>query len=255
MALAFTFLVGFKDFESLIFLSLADVRRHVGILALVGLVYGGLAFLNFWDFPIYFFILILSYILSMAIEGHDGMVIARSTILFTGSALVSSIMLYFPFYITFQSQAGGILPNLIYPTRVNQFLVLMGPLLLGVGMFTGWIATRKQTQTKLRYPLIMGGGLIVILLITSILLAGIAFYGMGTSVVDLHLYPLSLSEAVPLALQKRLVALSTTLLPALLFAFAATQIIRPFLRKREKGDRLDDGMDTNDGTRGKLSIE
>ncbi len=249
MAFAFTLLIGIKDTESLKFLSLADVKRHVGLISLVGWVYGGLAFLNFWDFPIYFFILILCYILSLAIEGHDGRVIARSTILFAGSTLVSSIVLYFPFFITFQSQAGGILPNIIYPTRVNQFLVLMGPLLLGVGMFTGWIASRKRTQTKFSYPFIIGGGLIGVLLITSILLAGISFYGMGTSVVDLHLYPLSLSEAIPLAMQKRLVTLLTTLIPALLFGFAATQIIGPFLRKREKGDRLDDGMGTNDEAR------
>ncbi len=246
MAFAFMWLVGFKDIESPKFLSLADVKRHIVLLVLVGLVFGGLAFLNFWDFPIYLFILILSYLLSIAIEGHDGRVIARSTIIFAGSALLSSIILYFPFYLTFQSQAGGILPNLIYPTRNNQFLVLMGPLLLGVGIFTGWVALRKRAQTKFSHPFIIGFGLIGILLIASILIAGISFFGMDTSVVDMHLYPLSLSEAIPLVLQKRLVSLLPTLIPALLFGFAATQIIRIILRKRAKGDHLDGGIDTND---------
>jgi len=153
MTFAFTWLVGFEGIDYPKFLSLADVKRHIVLVVMVGLIFGGLAFLNFWDFPIYFFILILSHMISMVNEGNNGRIIVRSTIIFAMSALVSSIVLYLPFYITFQSQAGGILPNLIYPTRNNQFLVLMGPLLLGVGFFVGWIAKRKQTQTKLRYPL------------------------------------------------------------------------------------------------------
>jgi hypothetical protein len=38
-------------------------------------------------------------------------------------------LLYLPFYVGFQSQAGGILPNFINPTRLPHFFVMFGPLL------------------------------------------------------------------------------------------------------------------------------
>ena len=43
---------------------------------------------------------------------------------------VGGVLLYLPFYIGFSSQAGGILPNLINPTRGAHLWVMFGPLLV-----------------------------------------------------------------------------------------------------------------------------
>jgi YYY domain-containing protein len=39
---------------------------------------------------------------------------------------------YLPFYMGFQSQLGGVLPNLLFPTRLSQFLLMFGPFLVVV---------------------------------------------------------------------------------------------------------------------------
>ena len=48
-----------------------------------------------------------------------------------GSSLgLLGIALYLPFYAGFQSQAGGLLPNLFFPTRLSQYFLMFGPFLV-----------------------------------------------------------------------------------------------------------------------------
>lgn len=92
---------------------------------------GGLAFLNTWDFPIYVFLVMLS--LGAALAWRQGGLSWRSAgqALLGAAALgVAGVLLYLPFYAGFQSQAGGILPNFVFPTRLPQFFVMFGPLLV-----------------------------------------------------------------------------------------------------------------------------
>jgi uncharacterized membrane protein len=49
-------------------------------------------------------------------------------------------LLYLPFYLGFSSQAGGVLPNLIYPTRGAHLWVMFGPLLLPILAFLLYLA-------------------------------------------------------------------------------------------------------------------
>ena len=39
---------------------------------------------------------------------------------------IAALVLYLPFYIGFQSQAGGFVPNIINPTRFSQWFVMFG---------------------------------------------------------------------------------------------------------------------------------
>ncbi|MCK4316455.1 MAG: hypothetical protein KAX24_11865, partial [Anaerolineae bacterium] len=59
---------------------------------------------------------------------------SRFTLLFV-TLLLTGIFLYFPFWLGFQSQAGGILPNLFNGTRLPQFVVMFGPLILIAALF------------------------------------------------------------------------------------------------------------------------
>ncbi len=91
---------------------------------------GGLAFLNTWDFPIYVFLVMLA--LGAALAWRQGGLSWRSAgqaVLGAAALGVAGVLLYLPFYIGFQSQAGGILPNFINPTRLPHFFVMFGPLL------------------------------------------------------------------------------------------------------------------------------
>jgi YYY domain-containing protein len=58
------------------------------------------------------------------------------------------LLLYLPFYATFQSQAGGILPNLWNPTRLPQFFVFFGPFLLAAIVFLAVLSKHHQGWQK-----------------------------------------------------------------------------------------------------------
>ncbi len=57
------------------------------------------------------------------------------TVAAAASLGVLGVLLYLPFYIGFQSQAGGILPNLLFPTRLTHYLIVFGPLLVPLLLF------------------------------------------------------------------------------------------------------------------------
>jgi len=92
---------------------------------------GGLGFLNTWDFPIYLFIICAAYALAgLSVTRHASRIthhVSRFALLFV-TLLVPGILLYLPFWLGFQSQAGGILLNLFNATRLPQFLVMFAPL-------------------------------------------------------------------------------------------------------------------------------
>ncbi len=91
---------------------------------------GALGFLNTWDFPIYLFVVTLAFALWRVKAGSPNWALEAIAV---GVALgVLGGVLYLPFYLGFQSQAGGILPNLFNPTHLQQFLVFFGPFLFVV---------------------------------------------------------------------------------------------------------------------------
>jgi YYY domain-containing protein len=91
---------------------------------------GALGFLNTWDFPIYLFVVTLAFALWRVKVGSPNWALEAIAV---GLALgVLGGVLYLPFYLGFQSQAGGILPNLFNPTHLQQFLVFFGPFLFVV---------------------------------------------------------------------------------------------------------------------------
>jgi YYY domain-containing protein len=104
---------------------------------------GGLGFLNTWDFPIYLFVVTVACALALlrTDRGHQPLHLgwitnhAPQVIGFFFSLLVAGVLLFLPFWIGFQSQAGGILINLFNPTRLPQFLVMFGPLLFIAAIF------------------------------------------------------------------------------------------------------------------------
>jgi YYY domain-containing protein len=91
------------------------------------LILGALGFLNTWDLPIYLGLVVLAYGLGLVmVKGHlDRETIYRSVILGLGLGILSGVLYVF-FYLSFSSQAAGVLPYVFPPTRLPQYLVMFG---------------------------------------------------------------------------------------------------------------------------------
>ncbi|MGQ9709479.1 MAG: DUF2298 domain-containing protein [Anaerolineae bacterium] len=90
---------------------------------------GGMGFLNTWDLPVYFAVFAIAFLLAAGMNGRTAAILL--------AILLLAILLYLPFWLGLRSQAAGILPNLFNPTRLPQFLVMFGPLLFPVVVWTG----------------------------------------------------------------------------------------------------------------------
>ena len=107
------------------------LQLNISDLLLAGIALGGMAFLNTWDFPFYVALYAGAYALGRV--RVDGIRISAAVMHFTWMGLIlgsTGVVLYLPFYLGFSSQAGGILPNLIYPTRGTHLWAMFAPLLI-----------------------------------------------------------------------------------------------------------------------------
>ncbi len=110
---------------------------------ITALILGGLAFLNTWDFPIY--VALVSAVYALKRSRVLGWSFARGLdfVEIGGMLGISGIILYFPFYLGFDSQAGGILPSLGFFTRGIYFWVMFAPFLLPILVWL-WMFYRKH---------------------------------------------------------------------------------------------------------------
>lgn len=167
--------------------------------ALYALCLGGLAFLNTWDFPIYVFLVMLS--LGAALAWRQGGLSWRAAgqaVLGAAALGAVGVLLYLPFYIGFQSQAGGILPNFINPTRLPHFLVMFGPL-LAAAIFLLIALSRGQRGLLRRWAGFSAAAAVLPILFLGVaLLIGLATPGGQALVARLQSLPM-VQEAGTLA--------------------------------------------------------
>jgi len=100
------------------------------------LILGSLGFLNTWDLPIYLGVVMLAYGMGQVmLKGRlDRETVLRSISFGVGLGVLS-VLLYFFFYLSFSSQAAGVLPYVFPPTRLPQYLVMFGTFILLIGCF------------------------------------------------------------------------------------------------------------------------
>ncbi|MCS7286616.1 MAG: DUF2298 domain-containing protein [Anaerolineae bacterium] len=99
------------------------------------LILGGLGFLNTWDFPIYLAFVGATVALAHHREGERAPVKKALRLVFVLGAL--GVALYIPFYVSFRSQAGGILPVIFNATKVHQYFIMFAPFILaGPALFS-----------------------------------------------------------------------------------------------------------------------
>ncbi len=112
------------------------LRRWVPV-AGMAVILGSLGFLNTWDLPIYWAVLVGAWILGRYVH-----VAEKSFRTFFNTALtvvpdavvlgVLSVVAYLPFWIALRSQAGGVLPNVFNATQLQQYVIMFLPLLVPV---------------------------------------------------------------------------------------------------------------------------
>lgn len=214
---------------------------------LLALTYGGLAFLNTWDLPIYWFILVAA--MSLRAVRRRGAFVAADLVhpVLTGlGILAAGIIAYLPWYFSFGSQAGGILPNAVFPTRLHQLLIMFPALILVI-----WLLLDQAVHQRRRANWSTGGlfavGLLGVLIALTAAFSyvalqadtGIQQFALASAGLSGQVPPDGPSTLVPAA--ARIIAgyrLSHPLTPLLMttVVMAATALVLP--RQHDSGDRL-----------------
>lgn len=145
IAMAFNAFMGGWEKETTVFGRKLSLNIHNISLAVITL--GGIAFLNTWDFPFHLLLIAFSLVWKSARETGWQVKHLRRLVLFGLVGGVLSILAYLPFYLSFASQAGGILPSLAFFTSGIQLWTMFGPLLT---MILVWLIYR-QIKMK-RFP-------------------------------------------------------------------------------------------------------
>ncbi len=148
--------------------------------------------------------------------------------------VVLSFLLYLPFYVGFSSQLGGIIPNLVYPTRGAHLWVMLGTLLLPLYAYLIYLWRAENLRGKWWLALILSLGLVVILWAVSWLL-GLTIRFVDPSLGDMFLQMQGVADLQTLfaqAWQKRLLHIGslltflTVLVPALAILLSVNRRLR-----------------------------
>jgi YYY domain-containing protein len=152
---------------------LATRKPNVIETVVYGVLVGSLVFLNTWDTPIYLAVLVAADVLRRwhlrgRLDRQDWIELVAF-----GAALVGVMVLaYLPFLANFRSQAGGILPNVIWPTPIQQYLLTFGALVPLVALYLLLEAWRGSTSRRMNWSLgvQISVGLLVVLAAGAVLL-------------------------------------------------------------------------------------
>lgn len=108
------------------------LTAHHRFLAFAIVCIGGLGFLNTWDWPIYLVIFAGATFIGMGGDVAARLKRALGLAVLTG---LGGALAYLPFYLSFASQASGLLPTLASYTKLHQFFVMFGPFLFVAACF------------------------------------------------------------------------------------------------------------------------
>ncbi len=124
-----------------------------GELLLYTVCVGGLIFLNSWDGS-FLALLIGAEALRRLIRGGTGG-LARADwfgiVRFGATVGIGTGIFYLPFFISFRSQAGGFVPNVIWPTRPQQFFLMFGAFAIVLAWFVVVEAWRARGTFNVQF--------------------------------------------------------------------------------------------------------
>ena len=188
-----------------------------------------LAFLNTWDWPFYAVLYAAIFLLRRVREvGWKAIRLVEFIGFGLGMAVVG-VICYLPFFLNFASQAGGILPSVVYFTRGVEFWIMFVPLLIPILGFLVWKSRQWGKGKHFRKALLITVLTLVILSFLSALLAIVASR-LG-ELGDLFMWNLgasgaSIGEVLWEALQRRLAAPGTWLTLGVMLTLCLAILIR-----------------------------
>lgn len=146
--------------------------------------FGGMAFLNTWDLPIYvaLFVMIWQY----ADYSQNGWSISLIWN-FIGLSIfygIMAVLAYLPFYLGFSSQAGGVVPSMAFMTRGVYFWINFAPLLVPIFLFLFTSSKdngKKALSAGIQTALLVGGILFVLSFSLGWLAANLSPWGIALS--------------------------------------------------------------------------
>jgi YYY domain-containing protein len=135
------------------------------------IILGGLAFLNTWDFPIYVALFAGAYVLNRSKDGSRAWGLLREFLFLALALGIGGVVFYLPFYIGFSSQAGGVIPNLVFVTRGVHLWVMFGIFFVPVFLFLLFTWRRNWAWNRLQNGLLSSFGIALTLLVLSLWMA------------------------------------------------------------------------------------
>ena len=137
------------------------------------LVLGGLAFLNTWDILLGAALIVFSYALAQVRESGWSWERVEDILLLGIPLGITAFVLYLPFYVGFDSQAGGVLPSFMYPTRGAHLWVVWGTLFIPLFAYLIYLWQNK-TSADWRAGFITTLGILIVLLVAMFVVGFIA---------------------------------------------------------------------------------
>jgi YYY domain-containing protein len=115
-------------------LDLEHLGAHLFDLGFVAFLFGAMFLLNAWDILTYLFVLVCAFAIRSFLARHSfDLRWLRDTASFGIIALAASLFAYWPFYVTFRSQATGLLGLVDLHSHLSYFLIFWGPELFLAG--------------------------------------------------------------------------------------------------------------------------
>jgi YYY domain-containing protein len=143
-----------------------------------------------------------------------------------------AVAFYIPFLIGFSSQLGGILPNVLFPTKGIQFFIMFGALLVPL---TAWIVLelfeKRGTLDWKRALAIVGIGLALLLAGSLMMSFAIALNPAVVNSLSGVIGPFAPMQAISIRLIQRITDPLASLWPAFLI-FASLAVILGWIRHR-----------------------
>jgi YYY domain-containing protein len=154
------------------------LRRWLPVVGMA-VILGSLGFLNTWDLPIYWALLVGAWILGRYVHVAERSFRAafQTALTVVPDALVLgvlSVVAYVPFWIALRSQAGGILPNVFNATQIQHFVIMFLPLLVPViGVI---VSGARRRGVDGRQALLWGIALMLMIALVALIVGSVAAY-------------------------------------------------------------------------------
>ncbi|MCE7948105.1 MAG: hypothetical protein DYG88_11820 [Chloroflexi bacterium CFX4] len=222
-------------------LVLGKRRLRAWELLLYGICVGGMIFLNSWD-AVFIGFIIGAEALRRLIANGTGGYLPRDWLGiagFAGAMIGLTAVLYLPFFIGFRSQAGGILPNLLWQTQFQQFFLQFAPFLIIFAAFL-WAEWRRADATfNARFAVQVVVGVMALILIAIVGLAVVAWLRDDVRYAVFQALDESggVLGTIPALLARRLHGILTH---AVLFGIIGMVIARLFAREPRRADGTPD---------------